>query len=64
MTALENGVRTTGANSASAVVMDPDTGAIRAIGSYPTFDPERPGNVDKVVPFLPTDHEEPLRFLL
>lgn len=44
--------------------MDPMTGAIRAIGSYPTFDPDRPGNVDKIIPFIPADHEEPIRFLL
>lgn len=64
MEALEEGVRTTGANNASAIVMDPKTGAIRAIGSYPTFDPDRPGNVDKIVRFIPADHEEPIRYLL
>ncbi len=64
MKALEEGVRTTGANNASAIVMDPRTGAVRAIGSYPTFDPDRPGNVDKIVRFIPADHEEPIRYLL
>ena len=64
MDALAEWVRTTGANTAAAVVMDPTTGAIRAIGSYPTFDPDRPGNVDKVVIFTPADHEEPIRYLL
>jgi cell division protein FtsI/penicillin-binding protein 2 len=64
MKALEEGVRTTGANNASAVVMDPQTGAIRAIGTYPTFDPDRPGNVDKIVRFIPEDHDDPIRFLL
>jgi cell division protein FtsI/penicillin-binding protein 2 len=64
MKALEEGVRTTGANNASAIVMDPKTGAVRAIGSYPTFDPDRPGNVDKIVRFIPADHEEPIRYLL
>lgn len=64
MKALEEGVRNTGANNASAIVMDPDTGAIRAIGSYPTFDPDRPGNVDKIVQFVPADHPDPIRFLL
>jgi cell division protein FtsI/penicillin-binding protein 2 len=64
MKALEEGVRTTWANNASAIVMDPLTGAVRAIGSYPTFDPDRPGNVDKIVRFTPADHPEPLRFLL
>ncbi len=64
MEALAEGVRTTGANNASAIVMDPKTGAVRAIGSYPTFDPDRPGNVDKIVRFIPADHEEPIRYLL
>jgi len=64
MKALEEGVRTTGANNASAVIMDPQTGAIRAIGTYPTFDPDRPGNVDKIVRFIPADHDDPVRFLL
>ncbi len=64
MKALEEGVRTTWANNASAIVMDPNTGAVRAIGSYPTFDPDRPGNVDKIVRFTPADHPEPIRFLL
>ncbi len=44
--------------------MDPKTGAIRAIGSYPTFEPDRPGNVDTIVRFDPTLHEEPVRYLL
>ncbi len=44
--------------------MDPNTGAIRAVASYPTFDPYRPGNVVKIVPFVPADHEEPIRYLL
>lgn len=64
MEALAEWVRTTGANNASAIVMDPKTGAVRAIGSYPTFDPDRPGNVDKIVRFIPADHEEPIRYLL
>jgi stage V sporulation protein D (sporulation-specific penicillin-binding protein) len=64
MKALEDGVRTTGANNASAIIMDPKTGAVRALGSYPTFDPDRPGNVDKIVRFIPADHEEPIRYLL
>lgn len=64
MRILEEGVRSTGANNASAIIMDPQTGAVRAIGSYPTFDPERPGNVDKIVRFMPADHEDPIRYLL
>ena len=65
MAALAEWVRITGANTGAAIVMDPMTGAIRAIGSYPTFDPDRPGNVEKIIPFVPADHgEEPIRFLL
>lgn len=64
MLALENGVRNTGANSASAIVMDPKTGAVRAVATYPSFDPERPGNVDKIIRFIPADHDNPVQFLL
>lgn len=64
MKALENGVRYTGANSASAIVMDPQTGAIRAMATYPSFDPERPGNVDKIIRFKPEDYDKPIQFLL
>ena len=34
------------ARGGSAVVMDPDTGAILALASYPTFDPNRFGEFD------------------
>lgn len=64
MAALEQGVKDTGANMASAIVMDPNTGAVRAIASYPTFDPDRPGNADAIVRFYPEDHADPVRFLL
>lgn len=64
MKALEEGVRITGANNASAIIMDPRTGAVRAMASYPTFDPERPGNADTIVRFVPADHEDPIRYLL
>ena len=64
MDILRDGIRTTGANTASAIVMDPKTGAVRAIASYPSFDPERPGNVDTIVPYIPADHPDPILPLL
>lgn len=64
MEALQEWIRITGANNASAIIMDPDTGAIRAMGSYPTFDPDRPWNVDTIVRFNPWEHPDPVRFLL
>ncbi len=64
MEILAEGVRTTGANNAAAIIMDPNTGAVRAMGSYPTFEPDRPGNVEKIIPYNPVDHENPLLPLL
>lgn len=39
--ALKNGVETYKATSASAIVVDPFTGEILALASYPTFDPNQ-----------------------
>lgn len=36
---LKQGVESTGATSGSVVVIDPQTGAIRAMANYPTYDP-------------------------
>ncbi len=36
---LEDGVKAVGAPSGSVLVMDPETGAIKAMANYPTFDP-------------------------
>lgn len=44
--------------------MDPRTGAIRAVASYPSFDPERPGNADTIVPYIATDYADPVFPLL
>ena len=41
------------ANSWSAIVMDPSTWAIRAMVSFPSYDPERPGNVYNIERFKP-----------
>jgi len=64
MAALKEGIRTTGANTAAAIIMDPKTGAVRAIGSYPSFDPERPGNADTIMRFDPTQYPDPVFPLL
>ncbi len=64
MDALKEWIRTTGANTAAAIVMDPKTWAIRAVGSYPSFDPERPGNVDTIIPYIPSEHPDPVFPLL
>jgi len=39
---LEAGIRRNKANQGSAIVMDPKTGAIKALANYPTFDPNAP----------------------
>ena len=38
---LKNGLEKYGAQAASAVVMDPKTGAILALAAYPTYDPQK-----------------------
>lgn len=43
---LKKGVEHAGALSGSAVVMDPQTGAIKAMANFPTYDPSNYGNVD------------------
>ncbi|MBZ0266775.1 penicillin-binding protein 2 [bacterium] len=40
---LERCVRESGAHSATAILMDPRTGDILAIGTYPSYDPSDPG---------------------
>ncbi|HYE58796.1 MAG TPA: penicillin-binding transpeptidase domain-containing protein [Rhodothermales bacterium] len=44
---LLRGLEETGARWATAVAMDPRTGAILALGSVPTYDPNRPGAFDE-----------------
>lgn len=43
---IKDAYEATKAQSVSAVVMDPTTGAIKAMANYPTFDPANYGNVD------------------
>jgi len=40
---LANGVQSANADYGSAIVMDPWTGAIKAMANYPTYDPNNPG---------------------
>ncbi|REL24257.1 PASTA domain-containing protein [Rhodohalobacter sp. SW132] len=43
---LENGIQTTRAKQGTAIVMDPKTGAVKAMANYPTFDPNTPAASD------------------
>lgn len=43
---LEAGVTRHRANYGTAIVMDPKTGAIKAMANYPTFDPNHPATID------------------
>lgn len=47
-TILKTGVEHAKAESGSAVVIDPHTGAIKAMANYPSYDPNNYGQVDKV----------------
>ncbi len=40
---LKRGVEHTRADHGTAIVMDPQTGAIKAMANYPTYDPNHPG---------------------
>ncbi|MCC5914754.1 MAG: PASTA domain-containing protein [Balneolaceae bacterium] len=44
---LEAGVARHRANYGTAIVMDPKTGAIKAMANYPTFDPNHPATIDR-----------------
>ena len=44
--ALDEILTTQGARWASAVAVDPTTGAVRAMATWPPYDPDRPGAVD------------------
>lgn len=43
---LEEGIRRNQARQGSAIVMDPKSGAIKAMANYPTFDPNQPAATD------------------
>ncbi len=42
---LEAGVEKFHANYGTAIIMDPKTGAIKALANYPTYDPNYPGSI-------------------
>lgn len=44
---LKAGIVRTNAKHGSAIVMDPRTGAIKAMANYPTFNPNNPASLDK-----------------
>ena len=50
--ALEDGVKGSKGVSGSAIVMDPNTGAILAMANYPTYDPNEFGEVEDFSVFL------------
>lgn len=43
---LEAGIENTRSASGSAIIMDPQTGAIKAMANYPTFNPNNPGSLN------------------
>lgn len=45
---LENGVKKTSSIYGTGIIIDPRTGAIKAMANYPTYDPNFPGNVDDI----------------
>jgi len=44
---LKAGIERTNAKHGSAIVMDPRTGAIKAMANFPTFNPNNPASLDK-----------------
>lgn len=44
---LESGIHSTGATYGTGIVVEPETGAIRALANFPTFDPNSPGLNDE-----------------
>jgi cell division protein FtsI/penicillin-binding protein 2 len=45
---LKAGVEKHQANYGTGIILDPKTGAIKALANYPTFDPNYPGNEDDI----------------
>ena len=57
---LEESVKEFRANRASAVVLDPWTGAVRAMANYPSFDPNAFGDVYELERTFPERSADPL----
>jgi stage V sporulation protein D (sporulation-specific penicillin-binding protein) len=47
--ALDDAMKRTGAAGAAVIIMDPETGAILAMGSRPTFDPNNYGKFPRQI---------------
>ncbi|MEX0649120.1 MAG: penicillin-binding transpeptidase domain-containing protein [Balneolaceae bacterium] len=43
---LEAGIKKHRAQQGTAIVMDPKTGAVKALANYPTYDPNHPASID------------------
>jgi cell division protein FtsI/penicillin-binding protein 2 len=59
-TILANGAKRAGAPSASALIMDPKTGAIKAIANVPTYDPSHYSDVSDPNVFLNAAADHPI----
>ncbi|MEX2601107.1 MAG: penicillin-binding transpeptidase domain-containing protein [Balneolaceae bacterium] len=43
---LEEGIRETRSTYGTGIIIEPETGAVKAIANYPAFDPNQPGSID------------------
>ncbi len=57
---LAQGVKNAKASGASAVIMDPNTGAVKAMGNFPTYDPARYFDVSDIRVFQNDAVAEPI----
>lgn len=57
---LEQGLKNAKANSGSALIMDPNTGAIKAMTNWPTFDPNKYAEVEDPAVFANPAVSSPL----
>ncbi|MBC7707965.1 penicillin-binding protein 2 [Polaromonas sp.] len=59
-TILQKGVKDTKASGASAVIMDPRTGAIKAMANFPSYDPAKYNEVENAKLFANASVSEPI----